>query len=112
MPEKIKKLIPFKYYLNEMSTYRPLRRDCEICKNTSSFCGHLRLNKSNGFVYLWHYQCQNCCKLTLSDEKAERGTNVALKDLCECGGQYRRDKNIFCTPCHYRKSYENKCKKN
>jgi hypothetical protein len=31
-----------------------------------------------------------------------------MKEPCECGGQFRRDKNIFCTSCHYRKSDENK----
>lgn len=108
MPEKIKKHIPYKYYLIEMSPYRPLRLDCEVCNTTSSFCGHMRMNTSNGCIYLWHYQCQDCGKLTYSDEKAEKGTIVALQEPCECGGQFRRDKNIFCTSCHYRKSDENK----
>jgi len=68
----------------------------------------MRFNTSNGCIYHWHYQCQSCGKLNYSDEKAERGTIVALKEPCECGGQYRRDKNIFCTSCHYRKSEENR----
>ncbi len=91
-----------------MSPYRPLRLDCEVCNSTSSFCGHMRLNTSNGCIYLWHYQCQDCGKLSYSDEKAEKGTIVALKEPCECGGQFRIDKNIFCTSCNYRRSVENK----
>jgi uncharacterized Zn finger protein (UPF0148 family) len=33
---------------------------------------------------------------------------VALNEPCECCGQFRRDRNIFCPNCHYRKSDENR----
>ena len=36
------------------------------------------------------------------------GVRVALESPCECGGQFRRDKNIFCPGCTYRKADENK----
>ena len=63
------------------------------------------------------YQCQDCGKIHKSDQEInlpgeikliKKGTCVALKDLCDCGGQFRRDKNFFCIACHARKTKENK----
>jgi hypothetical protein len=68
----------------------------------------MRLNTSNGCVYLWSYQCQDCGKKRNSDEIQTEGISVALNEPCECGGQFRRDRNIFCPNCHYRKSDENR----
>jgi hypothetical protein len=67
----------------------------------------MRLNTSNGCVYLWTYQCQDCGKKRNSDEVQENGVTVALQEPCDCDGQFRRDRNIFCPNCHYHKSDEN-----
>jgi hypothetical protein len=53
------------------------------------------------------FQCQDCGKLGYSDETSSKNILVATKKLCECGGQMRRDKNIFCPCCLMRKSDEN-----
>jgi 5-methylcytosine-specific restriction endonuclease McrA len=58
--------------------------------------------------YSYEFQCQGCGVLKYSDEYSEKGKLVALKDHCECGGQFRSDKNIFCPSCHHRKSEVNK----
>ena len=68
-------------------------------------------------TYLKPYQCQDCGEIKFSDEeinlpddikKIIRATCVALNERCKCGGQFRRDKNIFCQNCNYRKTKENK----
>ena len=57
---------------------------------------------------MWAYQCQSCGKLESSEDGHPEGVRVALDNPCECGGQFRRDKNIFCPGCTYRKANENK----
>ena len=104
---KLQRLIPLKYFIPAHSPYRPLNLDCPVCEHKSSFSDHMRLNTSNGGVYLWSYQCQDCGKQRNSDEVQENGVTVALQEPCDCGGQFRRDRNIFCPNCHYRKSAEN-----
>ena len=112
MTEKIKKLIPLKYFLPEISPYRPLKMSCQVCQTESVFSGHMRLNTSDGCLYYWSYQCQDCGKLSNSDEATDQKITVGLSQPCDCGGQFRRDKNIFCTSCGYRKSEENKSEEN
>ena len=104
---KPQRLIPLKYFIPAHSPYRPLNLNCPVCEHNSSFSEHMRLNTSNGCVYLWTYQCQDCGKKRNSDEVQENGITVALQEPCDCGGQFRRDRNIFCPSCHYRKSEEN-----
>ena len=53
------------------------------------------------------YQCQNCGELSFSEED-QNGIPVACIEACKCGGQLRRDKNIFCPGCGYRKRKNNK----
>lgn len=105
---KPKRLLPLKYYITELSPYRPLHLNCPVCEHTSTFSSHTRFNTSNGSLYYNLYQCQDCGKLQNSDEVQPKGITVALKEPCECGGQFRRDCNIFCSNCNYRKSDENK----
>lgn len=104
---KPQRLIPLKYFIPAHSPYRPFNLTCPVCEHSSSFSEHMRLNTSNGCVYLWTYQCQDCGKKRNSDEIQTEGISVALNEPCECGGQFRRDRNIFCPNCHYRKSDEN-----
>ena len=104
---KPQRLIPLKYFIPAHSPYRPFNLTCPVCEHSSSFSEHMRLNTSNGCVYLWAYQCQDCGKKRNSDEVQENGVTVALQEPCDCGGQFRRDRNIFCPNCHYRKSAEN-----
>ena len=99
---------PLKYFLPEISPYSPIKANCPSCQSTTNFSSHIRLNTSERAIYLWYYQCQSCGKLETSDESHLDGIRVGLENLCECGGQFRRDKNIFCPSCKYRKSDENK----
>lgn len=103
-----KKQKPLKYFLSQISPYSPLKAACPSCETTTSFSSHIHLSTSKGSIHINYYQCQSCGKLDTSDEKNQEGTRVALETRCECGGQFRRDKNIFCPNCQYRKSEENK----
>lgn len=103
--------VPLKYFLPEISAYDFIDVPCPKCEVKTTFSGHSRLNTSVGCVYIWKYQCQSCGKLKGSAESHRMGVRVGLHERCECGGQYRRDKNIFCPSCSYRKSDENKSEK-
>ena len=108
MMENNEKPIPLKYFLPAISPYSPITATCPSCAVNATYSSHMRLNTSKGSVYLWSYQCQSCGTLTTSDATHPKGACVGLEDKCECGGQYRRDKNIFCPSCNYRKKKDNK----
>ena len=99
---------PLKYFLPEISPYRPIEATCPTCETTTVYCSHARIRTSERAIYLWAYQCQSCGKLESSEDGHPEGIRVALESPCECAGQFRRDKNIFCPSCTYRKSKENK----
>jgi hypothetical protein len=103
-----KKQKPLKYFLSQISPYSPLKAACPSCETTTTFSSHIHLSTSEGSIHINYYQCQSCGKLDTSDEKGQDGIRVGLETRCECGGQFRRDKNIFCPNCQYRKSEENK----
>ena len=107
-----KKQKPLKYFLAQISPYSPLKAACPCCETTTTFSSHIHLSTSEGSIHINYYQCQSCGKLETSDAKDLEGTRVALENRCECGGQFRRDKNIFCPNCQYRKSEENKAEEN
>ena len=99
---------PLKYFLPEISPYRPLEASCPTCNIVTLYCSHARIRTSERAIYLWAFQCQSCGKLESSEDGHPEGVRVALESPCECGGQFRRDKNIFCPGCTYRKAEENK----
>ena len=103
-----KKHKPLKYFLPEISPFRPIEAKCPICETTTIYCSHWRIRTSERAIYLWAYQCQSCGKFDSSEEGHPEGIRVALEHSCDCGGQFRRDKNIFCSSCNYRKAKENK----
>lgn len=103
-PEPIK----LKYFLPAISLYRPLKVTCPICETETTFNSHIRMTTAEGTINLWCYQCQSCGKLKSSEDTHPDGIRIALEDKCKCGGQFRRDKNIFCPSCNYRKTAENR----
>jgi hypothetical protein len=98
---------PIKYFLEHIMLFCDLKPACRSCKVNTIFSGWIRVDSSD----LRSYQCQSCGKLKGSDDGHPKGTRVALDDACECGGQFRRDKNVFCPNCRYRQSEENKFEK-
>jgi hypothetical protein len=106
-----------KYYLVQFSSYRPLIATCSICNVETTFNGFMRYRLEESAVHIPEYQCQCCGKLKFGDDNQtnclvdEFGNEVikyrvALDQLCDCGGQFRRDKNIFCPACLHRRSEE------
>ena len=101
---------PLKYFLPEISPYDPIKVTCPSCDAKTSYSSHMRFRTSERNIYLRSYQCQSCGKLESSEDSHPDGIRVGLDNQCDCGGQFRRDKNIFCPcpSCNYRKSDENK----
>ena len=96
---------------------------CKVEINVGSFS--LYIGKPDSQMryrtFLKPYQCQGCGEIDFSDQdinlpgeekKIKQGTCVALKERCKCGGQYRRDKNIFCPNCKFRKNKTNRTEEN
>lgn len=83
---------------------------CSKCDVTTIFQSKIRYRLSGEKAVALHFQfqCQNCGKLVASNECNNiNEIQVALTEPCECGGQFRRDKNIFCPSCLHRKSDKN-----
>ncbi len=109
-----------KIFLPSLSPYRSINAKCSQCNSTTTFSGFMRVRMESEINNYPEYQCQSCGKLKFSNEnltlsnendtKDELLIKVALNEFCECGGQYRRDKNIFCPNCLSRHNpAENKC---
>jgi len=79
---------------------------CRNCNDTKYFTSFNRFRYETGVQYQWGYQCQDCGTLTMS----ELGTPQTdfLERKCTCGGQFRRDKRLFCANCKYNKTEENR----
>ena len=108
MKETNRKPTQLKYFLPGISLNNPINAICTNCTTQTTYSSHMRLITSQGSVLLWTYQCQSCGTLKTSDLTHPKGASIGLEEKCECGGQYRRDKNIFCPSCKFRKKEENK----
>ena len=53
-------------------------------------------------VHQFNHQCQACGKLKMADYKDPTDFSTFLQELCECGGQFRRDKPLVCPNCNAR----------
>ncbi len=81
---------------------------CKNCGVGTFFTGYqrYRLDEDNKVVLVPEYQCQDCGKLKLSLPDIPENKDI-LADRCECGGQFRRDKPIFCNSCLFNKTSMN-----
>lgn len=96
------------YFLACIKAYFPISAVCSKCDLETVYSGLMWIRTKRFKDISYQYQCQNCGKLEYSNEFSTDGNIVALRNRCECKGQYRRDKNIFCPGCHHRKTIENK----
>ena len=96
------------YFLGCIRAHFNIEAECSKCELTTNFEGLYYVRTNEGKFVHRQYQCQGCGKLSYSDEYQESGVTVGIKEPCECGGQYRSDKNIFCPGCHHRKNESNK----
>jgi len=110
-----------KYFLKDMSPYRPLQAICSNCEVETVFSGYLRIRLDTHAVHHHQYQCQSCGTLTYGSEPISDSyfddnlvehelVRMALDQPCGCGGQFRRDRNIFCPSCKHRHDPEHNCR--
>ena len=97
-----------RYFLLCIKAYSEIEAICSKCEFETTFAGFLWVRTDEKKHISYQYQCQDCGKLKYSEEYNAKGNIVALSEKCECTGQYRRDKNIFCPDCNHRKTIENK----
>ena len=97
-----------KYFLPFIPPYFPLRATCIKCDLETCFSGLMWIRTNERRFFSYEYQCQDCGKLTFSDQISDKGNIVSIDRKCDCGGQFRRDKNIFCPFCKHRKSKNNR----
>lgn len=96
------------YYLHCIRQYANIEAECSKCDLVTKFAGVLTIRTGEERIVNRQYQCQDCGLLTYSGNYQEDGVTVALEERCDCGGQYRSDKNIFCPGCQHRKAEHNK----
>lgn len=96
-------------YFDDVNTFG-LDATCSGCGVLTHFTGRnrYRLDKNgiNMVKYVYEFQCQDCGVLKMANFK--EASNKFLEDRCACGGQYRRDKPLFCSSCKINKTAENK----
>ena len=98
---------PRVYILAFVSQYSPIKAICKECDLETTFSGFWSYSTEHRRHMVNEYQCQSCGELSYSKEE-QTGIPVACVEPCNCGGQRRRDKNIFCPGCGYRKRLNNK----
>ena len=98
---------PRVYILAFISQYTPIKATCKECNLETTFSGYWSYRTKERHHNVDQYQCQNCGELSFSEEE-QNGISVACIQPCKCGGQRRRDKNIFCPGCGYRKRKNNR----
>jgi len=96
------------YFLHCIRTYGNIEAECSKCELVTNFAGVLIIRTDKLRIRERQYQCQDCGDLIYSGSFQEDGITVGLEERCNCGGQYRSDKNIFCPGCHHRKGELNR----
>ncbi len=88
-----------------------LNATCRNCLKTTYYHGMIRFRINKDGKSLVHYQrefqCQDCGELKLEDFDNDLMVDW-LMERCSCGGEYRRDKPIFCKYCKANKTELNK----
>ena len=95
------------FFLPFIDPYFPLIAECTKCDLETTFSGHMFIRTDERRHKLLQHQCQSCGSLTFLDKHYADHHIVGLKERCDCGGQFRRDKNIFCPGCNNRKDKQN-----
>jgi len=97
-------------YFSDIRTFG-LDATCSACGVTTHFTGQNRYRiEENGIdivKYEREFQCQDCGILAMGniDEPPDL---QHLEKRCVCGGQFRRDKPLFCNACKANKTELNR----
>ncbi|MEY3053102.1 MAG: hypothetical protein RLY31_2887 [Bacteroidota bacterium] len=98
------------FFLPFFNPYLPFRGACRVCSHEFVLNGYRSLLTNLGEIIQHEYQCQGCGAFRFAGGELPptEGVRAALAEPCDCGGQFRRDKNIFCPSCGYRKQPDNR----
>jgi len=98
-------------YFTDINTFG-LDATCNNCGILTHFTGQNRYRLEekgiNIVKYQYEHQCQDCGTLRMADFNDDTNITEFLKDRCSCGGQFRRDKPLFCNSCKVNKTIENR----
>ena len=85
-----------------------LSAHCNHCGVKTYFTGKKRYILSDCEIpqLIPEYQCQDCGTLIFSLPDNQNNGSFLIK-RCGCGGQFRRDKPLFCSKCMFNKTAEN-----
>jgi hypothetical protein len=74
---------------------------CKACGITTDFENKIRFRygDDNRVGYTVQCQCQACGSLKMSDYYTHPSDNLPTMPKCVCGGEFRRDKPLFCPSC-------------
>lgn len=82
---------------------------CSNCGQVAELRGRFRVrftddpnDEPNSVGNIFQFQCQNCGRFKTFGLNALNYYGFA-DERCECGGEFRRDKPIFCNNCFYNK---------
>ena len=78
---------------------------CRHCEKKTFFSNYSRIRLEKSALFQWYYQCQQCGLLKMSD--LDSPCTEFLERRCDCGGQFRRDKPLFCAHCLVNKTVHN-----
>lgn len=70
---------------------------CRICETKTFYGNFNKFRFDTHSKYQWWYQCQSCGKTTTGEMGLPAVDFLEIK--CECGGEFRRDKPLFCPNC-------------
>ena len=95
-------------YFDDITTFG-LEATCSSCGVLTFFTGRNRYRMLENGIHLvkydYQFQCQDCGELKMPG--VSHGYSQTLAERCNCGGQYRRDKPLFCKSCKTNKTHLN-----
>ncbi|MGI8582398.1 MAG: hypothetical protein ACR2KX_09380 [Chitinophagaceae bacterium] len=87
------------FYFNQIGPFGANIK-CQKCKVVTHYKGYnkmqFKVEPTDIIKYQYQHQCQKCGSLKMADIN---NTEDSLEILCECAGQFRRDKPLFCYNC-------------
>lgn len=87
------------YYFNQIGDFGANIK-CPKCKIVTYYKAYNKIQykaePTDIIKYQFQHQCQTCANLKMAEINNYENS---LENLCECGGQFRRDKPLLCCSC-------------
>ena len=89
----------------------PVTATCRNCNESTEYTNKMRLRSNSPDPSIvgdlvkhgLEYQCQECGALKMFYLNKGPDFEEPLGEYCNCGGEFRRDKHLFCNKCFYNK---------